>query len=284
MTHFRSSAASLLGAALLALIFAACDGTGTNADLDVNDPPEVVPPEAFELGTDLFSDSNADAQNATKVGTGEHAHFANAAFRAWPVSFALKVNLAVPAAVTAAALQANPVVEDGTWIWEATVDTTDHDHEMTFRLEGTPDGETIFWRMNVTVPEPPLGEPLEDFELYTAETTLDGSSGTWTLYYPIEGEQTAVLNAEFTVTDDHAKEITFRVPDYGGEFAGQSVYYAVDGSTRTFEWTRIEEGVEKVVTVVWDAETKAGFIVAPGYNGGEKACWDADLVNTECVA
>lgn len=267
--------------ALLALTLAACDSAGPD-DVEEDlpeDPPEVVPPDAFDMDVDLFSGEDPAAQQAMAAKNSEHAHFTNAALRVWPVSVAVGAFLIVPTAVTGAALDADPAVNDGTWIWEATVDTTE---AMTFRLEGTPDGQHVDWRMYVTVPEPPQGDPLDDFELYTAETTLDGTSGAWTLFYPFDGEQTEVLNADFTVTDDDAKEITFHVPDTFDEYAGHTVYYAVDGPARTFEWTQGEGDAASTVLVTWDAETHAGSITAPNYNDGEPACWDAELVNVAC--
>ena len=276
MNRSRLLSASLFALSLLALPLTGCDSGGMNAP---DDPPPVLTPEAFELNTDLFSNQNPSSSSATK--TGEYAHFANAALRVGPVSLLVKANLIIPSAVTAAALQADPVVEDSTWIWEANADTLNQD--ISFRLEGTPDGPTVAWSMTVTAPNPEQGEALNSFELYTAETALDGSSGSWSLFYRIDGERTRVLDADFTVTSDTEKEITFSVPETAENNAGDSVRYAVDESQRTFEWTRVEDMGNTVVTVVWDAAAKAGFLVAPDYNGGEPACWNDAFQNVACT-
>jgi len=276
MNRSRLLLAPLFGLAVLALTLTGCDSGGMGA---TDDPPSVPPPDAFELNTDLFSTPTPGSPTAAKAG--EYAHFANAALRVWPVSLLVKANLILPSAVTAAALQADPVVEDGTWTWDATADTLNQN--VSFRLEGTPDGSTVAWSMQVTAPNPEQGEALEDFELYTAETALDGASGSWSLFYRIDGERTRVLDADFTVTSDTQKAITFSVPDTAEENAGDSVRYAVDGTQRTFEWTRVADTGNTVVTVMWDAETKAGSIVAPAYNNGEPACWDDAFQNVDCT-
>ena len=275
MTIFRRGTTALIGLVLFAITLTGCDSTGTNT---ADDPP-TLPPDAFELNTDLFNNHNPGSASVTK--TGEYAHFTNAAFRVWPVSLLVKANLLIPSAVTATALQTDPVIEEGTWVWEATADTLNQD--VSFRLEGTPDGDSVFWSMSVTAPNPEQGQALDNFELYTAQTALDGSSGSWSLYYNLDGERTRVLDADFTVTSDTEKEVTFSVPATAENNAGDSVRYAVDGTQRTFEWTRVDDTGNTIVVVTWDAETKAGSIVAPNYNSGEVACWDGSFQNVACA-
>lgn len=273
MMSFHRYAIILFGFALLMLT--GCDGTGPDV---AGEPPDVLPPDAFSINADLFSNQAPGATRASK--TGEHAHFTHAALRVWPVSLLIKANLIIPTAVTAGALQADPVAEDDTWVWTATADTLNQD--VSFRLEGTPDGDAVTWRMMVTAPDPSQGQPLEDFALYTAQTALNGASGSWSLFYRLDGERTRVLNADFTVPSDTEKEITFSVPEAADRNAGDSVRYAVDETQRTFEWTQVEDTGDTVVTVTWDAETKSGSIVAPDYNNGEMACWNENFQNVAC--
>lgn len=284
MIQARRFAMPLLGMALLAVMLAACDSTGPNDTTEHpedEDPPKVIPPGAFALDVDLFSDSNPDTENTRKAYTGEYAHFTNAAVRVWPVSSAIKASLIIPATVTQAATQANPVVDAGTWIWETAVDTTDR--AMMLRLTGTPDDASVSWSMTVTNPEAAQGPPLDNFELYTAETALDGSSGAYALYLPFESTRRHVLDANFTAGADSTTEVTFRVPEAAGQYAGHSVRYAVNGSERSFEWTQVHPSGNKATLVTWNADTKEGSIVAPSYNDGEQACWNANLKNVACA-
>jgi hypothetical protein len=266
-------AIALLGFAFLMLT--GCDSTEPDV---TGEPPDVLPPDAFSIDADLFSNQAPGATRASK--TGEHTHFTHAALRVGPVSLLIKANLIIPTAVTAGALQADPVAEDGTWVWTATADTLSQD--VSFRLEGTPDGDAVTWRMMVTAPDPAQGQPLENFALYTAQTALNGSSGSWSLFYRLDGERTRVLHADFTVTSDTEKGITFSVPEAADQNAGDSVRYAVDGTQRTFEWTQVEDAGDTVTTVMWNAETKSGSIVAPSYNDGERACWNESFQNVAC--
>ena len=102
--------------------------------------------------------------------------------------------------------------------------------DVTFRLEGAPEGREVDWRLRITSVEG--GALAEDFDLYTATTTLDGTEGSWTLQYPVEGVPTPVLTADYAVRAEADREVTFRVPA-GRERAGSSVRYRVDGGAWT---------------------------------------------------
>jgi hypothetical protein len=282
MISFRRNITVLIGLILLAITATGCDSTETHT---TDGPPAVLSPDAFELNTELFSNQNPGSASATKAG--EYAHFTYAALRVWPVSLLIKTKLVMPSTLTATALQAEPVLQDGTWVWDSRVNSQDQD--LTFRLEGTPDGDSVRWSMFVTAPDADRGRALDNFELYTARTAMDGSSGAWSLYRHLDGERTHVLDADFTVTSDTEKEITFSVPETVEVNVIGSVRYAIDGTQRTFEWTRVgrigtaEDTFSIVIVATWDAETKAGSIVAPNYNGGEPACWDESFLNVACT-
>src|SRR5690606_34765925 len=203
----------------------------------------------------------------------------NAAGRVTIVSLAVGVHLIVPHAATEAAAQAQPFVEDGTWIWENTV--AHEGREVTFRLEGTPEGTEIDWRMLISADDLG-GADYDAFELYNGTTSLDGKSGTWRLYYDIEGERTEVLDADFDVTSETVRELTYSVPhtNPNPDAHGSSVRYAADGADRLFDWHQEMEDLDHLIA--WDAVTKAGSIIATDYNGGARACWDEHLEDVPC--
>src|SRR5690606_16347802 len=161
--------------ALLApLALTGCD------DADPGDPndgaaPPVIAPAAFAFDQSFDVDPNG------RSAFGQN--WFNAAGRVTIVSLAIGVHLIVPHAATEAATQVQPYVEDGTWIWENTV--THEGRTVTFRLEGTPEGTEIDWRMLISADDLG-GADYDAFELYNGTTSLDGKSGTWRLYYDIE--------------------------------------------------------------------------------------------------
>ena len=88
-----------------------------------------------------------------------------------------------------------------------------------------------------------------------------------------------MLTADFEVRDRDDREITFAVPD-GRQRGGSSVRYATDGSAQTFD-LRLQPQGERA-TITWDVGSGAGSIVSDGFNGGDRACWDASLRDADC--
>jgi hypothetical protein len=254
---------------LAPLALTGCDGSDPDGFDD--NPPPVIAPSAF-----AFDDSFEDGQTL-RGAFGQN--WLNAYGRVSIVSLAVGVHLVIPHVVTAAAVQADPYVEDGTWIWENTEIV--HGRDVTFRLEATPDGEEIAWRMLISASSLE-GADYDAFELYNATTTLDGRAGTWRLFYDIEGERTEVLDAEFEVTSAAQREITFIVPETNPnpDARGETIRYYANGDARLFDWHQEPEDYDHLVE--WDEATKAGSITADDYNGGEPACWDEDLEDVPC--
>ena len=254
--------------ALFGLLLAGCDSTSTNEPEAT--PPRVLPAEAFSLQTNLFNQNDAGKTSAG-------ANFTAAALRVWPVSVIISANLIIPVAVTAAALQADPIQSGNTWIWNSTV--VSDGHEVAFTLEGTVNGSSINWSMRVSYTD---GQAtFDDFELYTAVTDFESQTGTWQLFYEIDGQSRNVLNADFAVPDETHASIVYSIPNTADRNAGDSVSYEVDGHERIFDWHQVKEALNHLVT--WDAATQHGSITATNYNNGDKACWDEDLENAACA-
>lgn len=257
-----------------ALVLAACDTTGPAPPAGDPTPP---PASVFTLDPSFPSDA-ASGGDASLLGE----HFVQAAARVGIVSSVIGVWLAIPAAVTDAATDVEPVVESGTWIWENAVPV--HGTTFSLRLEGTPEGSSVDWAMFVSADRPVNGQTYDDFALYTATTSLDGREGTWRLFAFDGGTRTRVLDADYTVTSATVSEITYTIPDTNPNAAarGSSVRYAANGPDRLFDWHQEPEDFDHLVG--WSAAARGGFLEATNYNGGLRACWDAQLDDAPCTA
>lgn len=262
-----------LTVAFLGLTLTACDSSEVNGP-DPGIAPEVLPPSAFSIADDAFPDNS----NAARFGSG--ANHANAAIRVGLVTLAVGVHLIVPSAATQAATQVTPFVENGVWIWENTV--LINGQNVTFRLEGAPDGAEIDWDMIISAANL-NGATYDEFTLYTATTAIDGSTGAWSLFYRIDGQSTRVLGAVYDETSSTAREITFSVPETNPDQSahGASVRYAADQDMRLFDWQEATPG--QTALIEWDEDTHVGYIEAWNYNNGERACWDENLDDVDCV-
>lgn len=268
MKTTRLAFGALAFCGVLVFAVAGCDSAGTFED----DPPPPLPPEAFTLETDIFEDAPAGKASA------EYEHFVNAALRVWPVSLVLKTSLLIPYTLTAAALQAEPQLTGGAWVWSSQIATGDG--PAVFSLSARPEGDRLEWQMRVSYTDGATGVRHEDFVLYTAETRPNDDSGSWDLFYPVDGTRTHALEADFEVHGEDDKEITFRVPLTAREHAGSLVRYAEEDGEHRFFWREADADREHLVT--WNPVTKTGSITATNYNGGARACWDASLRNADC--
>lgn len=248
------------------VLMAGCDSVSNEEKA-----PDMLPADAFTMQTDLFASGSA---GKAALGT----HFVAAAGTVWPVSLLIQANLIIPALVTSAAVQAgDPKLKDGAFVW--TSSTQAENHPVSFTLSGKPTADYIDWSMRIQGTNPDTQQE-EDFVLFTARTNPNTKSGTWSLFYPIDGTATNVLNAEYAITNDSTKMIEFSVPE-GRDHAGDSVTYSQEGATRTFAWDEASAG--NVHTASWNATTHVGWIQSANYNGGNKACWDAELNDIDCT-
>jgi hypothetical protein len=247
------------------LVVGACDNSDPG-----DEAPALFLDDTFELGTDFFDPS---AQPKTAAGI----HFGAAALRVWPVSLILTANLILPAAVTHAATQVDPVFEDDAWHWSTTT-TAYGQQTISLDLSATPSSPGHDWSMIVSFAHGAI--PITDFELFSAHTENNGTEGSWQLFYPDGDESVNVLDAEFNKDSETDKQLTFAIPDDAAQNAGDSVTYTEDGDLRTFRWIQVDAELQTYVE--WDHVTQEGSITATNYNSGEKACWDADLEDVVC--
>lgn len=266
----RLSKLSLVGACAFALTLSACDSSTTGSVTDTS--PTLLPAAAFGMDVESFPNGSGPSVQ------GDNHN--RAALTVGLVNLAVGIHLVIPAAATNAATQATPTVENGTWIWENTVPV--NLQNVTFRLEGTPQGSEVDWQMILSSAN--IGGQLhENFVLYTATSALDGTSSTWSLYYNIEGQgRTRVLDADYDRTGAQ-HELTFSIPDTNPneDAHGASVYYMAEGNTREFDYQEPTLGQNHFIE--WNAATFVGSITAWNYNNGDRACWDSSLNDVSCV-
>jgi hypothetical protein len=271
-----------LGALLAVLLVAGCD-SGPEDGL----APTPVPAAAFAFDSSFpqsASLAELDPAQASADPSGAFGfNFLNAALRVVIVNTAVGANLVLPTAITEAVTQNEPSIVDGVWIWNGT--TRVGDWNVNARLEGeiVGDGEEAAWDLFLSGANVTTGESYSDRRLYSARAALDGSEGSWQLFYDIDGVSTEVLNATFVVRAEDDREITFRVPQSNPdtEARGASVRYAADGTRRVFDWQ--ETTATQTHLVEWTDPAGAGFIEAWNYNNGQRACWDASLNDVACT-
>lgn len=252
-------------ALVLLLLLAGCD----SASVDESEPPSTISPAVFEV--------HAFEASASKSSAGENLKAALT--RYVPVSITLGVQyLLIPALVTEFVTEVDPVSLDGAWVWETEKQT----EQGTFsaRLTGRPNESSVDWMMEVSGNNPHTGR-LEDFVLYTARTQAEGRSGTWDLFFPIDGEPVNILDAEFVIENPVEKQITFVVPETAPRYAGYEVRYEREDNDRLFYWYQPDVDEEHIL--IWNPVSGVGSIQSTNYKDGARYCWNAAGEDVECA-
>ena len=244
-----------------------CDSE-TEEDSGAPDPISV---DIFSIETDLFSDLGGKSSESK-------FHFLGASIRVWPVSLILIANTIIPIAVSQAALQSTPTFSESVWTWSRSMNADGQSFE--FVLTGEPDGANTNWSMFITSDGAYKGETYDNFELFSARVATEAGSGSWQLYYLLDGERVNVLNAFFNRPEAGIKQLTFQIPESASEHGGDSVLYQVDELSRGFLWTQVSAGI--VHDVKWNSFTKEGSIKANNHLDGTKGCWNKNFDDVGC--
>jgi hypothetical protein len=224
----------------------------------------------------FFGPAGAVQADAAPNASMSSLNFGAAAIRVLAAQVATVVVLAVPVATFAAAANNTPTFEDDDrWHWRFT--TVQGGHTYTAHLTGAVQGSTVDWDMRIT--SPTHNPPLDEFVWYGGVGQRDRTSGTWTFYDPATpGSSTAVLEIDWThmSATDHGFEATA----LGGLASGDVFTASVDGNDHVI--TYLDASKQEFMEIYWNAADGSGYLIAPHFNGGEKACWDSSQQDIAC--
>jgi len=275
MTETHRPRVRRLLAVLLLAVVAACDADSMSP-IDPGAPPELPPLTSMSGDFGIFGDPSAQPAATLARADAPGANFANAALRVLAAEVATVVVLAVPVATFAAAANNTPTYEDdGRWHWRFT--TVQGGQTYTAHLSGVVQGSNVVWDMRIT--SPTHAPPLEEFVWYGGQGRLDRTAGTWTFYDPATpSSSTAVLSIDWTHVSEteHGWEATA----LAGPAAGDVFTGSVDGVDRMITYRDASE--QTFVEIYWNAADGSGYLIAPYYHGGTKACWDTNQQDVAC--
>lgn len=273
----RNHPSTIRRAFVLALLaaFAGCTEDSTSP-IDPGPPPELPPLTSMSGDFSLFGASGAQQAELAHGASMSSQNFANAAIRVLAAQVATVVVLAVPVATFAAAVNSTPTFEDDNrWHWRFT--TVQGGHTYTAHLTGAVDGSLVDWDMRIT--SPTHNPPLDEFVWYGGQGQRDRTSGTWTFYDPATPTSSnAVLRIDWTHVSatDHGWEATA----LAGVASGDVFTASVDGSDHMI--TYLDASKQEFMEIYWNAADGSGYLIAPHYNGGVKACWDSAQQDVVC--
>ncbi|MBU1699205.1 MAG: hypothetical protein KJ970_07975 [Candidatus Eisenbacteria bacterium] len=246
--------------------------------------PGLPPVASMQFNFGLF-----DAQTAVGMPL-EEAEFSAASESRWNwFNAAIRVailNLVVaevvvpPSVAFFAALHTIPsYIGDNTFMWVYTWFENPH-HEIEIRLRGTLLDDEIDWEMQIS--DDQANPPLDQATWFSGRSHIVEDRGYWILNNLENGEAAPAIRIDWKVEAEDQKELSLEVIEAGNEIFGDTLSYLQEGVIVTVAFYDASENVTADMT--WNEETGAGSLQAPDYNGGERACWDENLIDAECPA
>ncbi|MCI0513753.1 hypothetical protein L0128_11110 [candidate division KSB1 bacterium] len=207
-------------------------------------------------------------------------NFLNAAGRVVFLNAAVVVTMSIPTAVFAAAVS-QPMTWDANdrkfhWIYTVTY------QQMVFKadLAGWIDaqaGEAV-WEMYITNTAEPL--KLDHFLYYEGRSKLANTSGWWVIYNASTPTQkNKVLNLDWSVSATESK-VVFTNVMAGNAGENDKLTYWVSGVDQKVNFW--DNSANAMLEIYWETAKGTGYIIAPDYNNGQKACWDENQNDVTC--
>jgi hypothetical protein len=239
--------------------------------------PDLPPIASMQVDLNLFDTGSQSPLPRPATVLAKHNWWA-AATRVWVIGFIVDLAVIPPSLAFAVAVGSTPsYIGEDTWLWIYT-HVEQSGNEVQIRLKATELDEGIAWELRVTDANatPPLDQDL----WFNGETHNGGTEGFWIFYDLGEEPFAEALRIDWDYNAEDDRELIIENIQQGGADFGDTLSYLVDGTTISMMCH--DESKEIDADITWDEETHAGSIMVPGYNNGERACWDENLEDTVC--
>ncbi|MDZ7682173.1 MAG: hypothetical protein U5J63_10815 [Fodinibius sp.] len=220
----------------------------------------------MEMDFSTFNNQKVDQQKAKSA-----QNFSRAAFTALVMKGIVELNLAIPRALLTAANNSDAELNgDGDWEWNFTKTARDTSFEVRLRASRTSQ-DSVYWAFNVTNPSLDLDNQL----FFDGTTNADGTEGRWAYYnWKNTATQQQVSRVNWTVNAEDNLQLTLEVTSDRNGNQGDYIDYTFEDSLKTVIY--YDNSEDEQTEIQFNVNSKAGYIIAPDFNSGNKACWDGE--------
>jgi hypothetical protein len=216
------------------------------------------------------------AEQPQKTTTQAIDYYVQAVYHAGSLEGLIEDHLSKPKALLSAAEDTVAELNDNQqwqWSYQTVVDTTEYQT----RLVGERiSANTVKWSLFVTNEEDELNNKL----FLDGTATENSESGSWTINRLNSSETSeAVAELNWELGAETTDQLTLDILSENG--APEShIQYATEMSAQTVKYFQAADA--DTTTTHWNVDTRAGYLITPEVNGGDKACWDETLKNVSC--
>jgi hypothetical protein len=197
------------------------------------------------------------------------------------INLAVLAHMSVPVLTFAAALSQEPTFkDDGKWHWIYSV-SNETGQKFQADLAGWIDASAQVSRWEMRISTSGLGAPLNNFLWYTGQAALKNDSGKWDIYDAAQPNSSVkIVHIDWDHPSATSATLKFTVVKPQVPENGDMLTYKAENSNRSV--TYFDQSANSTLQIFWNATTNAGYLIAPNYNNGQKACWDEQLNDTTC--
>lgn len=254
----------------LLLLSTACSDNPSGSS---EEPPPLPPEQSMQADFSIF-----EQQNTGQAQTQASDNFNRAFGTAVIMRAVVDINLAIPRALLAAAANADATLnENEEWEWNYSKDADGQTYGVRLVAFRASDSD-VDWNFYVT--NSALG--LSDQLFFSGTTSADGRQGTWS-YYNLQtaDAQEQVSQISWSVQGEEEVSLRLDVTSDRNDNAGDYLEYTAEDNIKSAVYYNAAE--DETTELEWNAETKAGFIISPDYNSGQKSCWDPNFQDVTCT-
>ncbi|MBD3615298.1 MAG: hypothetical protein HUJ22_01905 [Gracilimonas sp.] len=217
-----------------------------------------------------------DKQASNSTASGE-SNFAVATKAATVMKAILDLNVAIPRTLVKAAQRHNPeYISAGEWEWNYSTEAGGDNFGVRITAKTNPNND-VTWRFFVT--NSATAPPLKDALFFEGRSDFLGTSGKWMYYNPTaeDYEQVSLITWE---RNENIESVDLEVTSDRNDNMGDIIEFNFDGTVKKAIYRDVSSGETAIIS--YNTEANTGSILAPGYNNGNRACWDETLKNISC--
>ncbi len=254
---------------------------------EVGDPPAIPLLQGVDMDVSYFQE-NSPPDEEMQENPEAFEPYLTAQFIATATSMALEEALQLPQFFLLVTSQREPEFQDGVWVWDFpfTVDGELIDEEEDFDVDVfvtanvNENANRVVWEFQISGTGTPFGD-LEDFTIFSAETSLDNSSGEIQFFSP-ENPDVPILDVEWDITATNEKDISLTIiatDDEEPNGSPQTILIGfTEGDGNEFSLTFNDGSEEAPIVIEWNSDTLEGSITSEGVT----CYWGEDLAVIEC--
>lgn len=262
---------------LLFMVNPGCEKKSPTESSKSDQAPTLPPAASIQADLQFFNNSLAMARATHTLAKN---NWLNAAIRVTFINSAIALGVSFPASIFAHAASEQPKLDNEGkfhWLYNFQFGSEVYSADLAGWLDAK--NQESVWQMLITSTN--RSPQLIKFLWYEGRAKVDGSSGYWLIYNDKQPESKIdFIRIDYIFAATNMHSLVFENVTNGNPNRGDKLTYQVNQAvTKVNFWDASEN---QSTELSWDSTTGSGYLQMPGYNNGQKSCWDANKDDIYC--